>query len=49
VRLFHAAADGVHGRLIKAGALFAAQSFAADLQKDTLIFQCHNQYTTYDI
>ena len=49
VGLLHAAADRVHGRLIKAGALFAAQCLAADLQKDTLIFQCHNQYTTYDI
>ena len=31
-----------HRGLVKAHALFAAQCFAADLQKDTLIFQCHN-------
>ena len=41
VGFFHAAADRVHGRLVKAGALFAAQGLAADLQKDPLIFQCH--------
>ena len=46
VGLFHAAADRVHGGFIKTHALFAAQCFAADLQKDTLIFQCHNPNTT---
>ena len=40
--LLHAAADRVHGRLVEAGALLAAECLAADLQKDTLIFQCHN-------
>ena len=49
VSLFHAAANGVHGGLVKAHALFAAQRLAADLQKDTLIFQCHNPNTTYFI
>ena len=49
VCLFHAAANSVHGGLIKAHALFAAQRLAADLQKDTLIFQCHNPNTTYFI
>ena len=44
--LFHAAANSVHGGLVKAHALFAAQRLAADLQKDTLIFQCHNPNTT---
>ena len=47
--LLYAAADRVHGRLVETGPLFAAEGLAADLQKDTLIFQCHNQYTTYDI
>ena len=42
VCLLDAAADGVHGRLIKAGALLAAKGLAADLEQDTLIFQCHN-------
>ena len=46
VRFLHAAADRVHGGLIKTRAFFAAQCFAADLQKDTLIFQCHNPNTT---
>ena len=45
----HAAADGVHGGLIKARSLFAAQCFAADLEKDTLIFQCHNPNTACSI
>ena len=45
----HAAADGVHGGLIKARAFFAAQCFAADLKKDTLIFQCHNPNTACSI
>ena len=45
----HAAADGVHGGLIKARAFFAAQCFAADLKQDTLIFQCHNPNTACSI
>ena len=46
VGLFHAAADRIHGRLVKAHAFFAAQCFAADLEQNTLIFQCHNPNTT---
>ena len=40
--LLHAAADRIHGRLVEAGALLTTECLAADLQKDTLIFQCHN-------
>ena len=46
VCFLHAAADRVHGGFVKTHALFAAQCFAADFQKDTLIFQCHNPNTT---
>ena len=49
VGLLHAAADRVHGRLVEAGALLAAECLAADLQKDTLIFQCHNPNTACSI
>ena len=40
--LLYASTDCVHGRLVEAGPLFAAEGLTADLQKDTLIFQCHN-------
>ena len=41
VRFLHAAADRVHGGFIKTHALFAAQCFAADLQKDTPVSYTH--------
>ena len=39
-----AGADGGDGLLIKAGALGAGESLAADLQQDTFILNCHNKH-----
>ena len=47
IGLLDAAADGIHGCLVKAGAFFAPQGLTADFQENTVVFQFHKTITPH--